>query len=133
MKRAFFYGIMLVFLGVLPAQAMPPGMSAGGAKAASPADRFASADTDKDGYLNREEFAKAFAGLKPEAFDLIDKDKDGRISRDEWTAFSSGHGSRGEQGGHGSGEPAKQQGKETLPVVPVPRVAPQGSSQGAGK
>lgn len=132
MKRALFCSIALILLGAATAWAMP-GMSAGGTGAAPSGDKFASADTDKDGHLSREEFAKAFSGLRPEAFDLIDKDKDGRISRDEWGAFSSGHGNRGEQSGRaGAPEPAKQ-GGETLPLVPVPQGPAQDPGQGTGK
>jgi hypothetical protein len=107
MKRALFCGVMLLFLGVPAATAMP-GTSGKN-------DKFATADTNKNGYLNREEFAKAFSGLKPEAFDFIDKDKDGKIVAEEWKAFSSGH------GGHASGQTAPPAKKETLPIEPAPQ------------
>ena len=56
------------------------------------ADRFATADTNKDGSLSPEEFKAAFPSLKSEAFSLIDKNGDGRVDQEEWLAFSSGHG-----------------------------------------
>ncbi len=84
MKRLLFSALFLLFCAA-SSQAMPGGMSGS----------FDRADTNKDGYLNWEEFHAAFSSLKREAFDLIDTDKDGRISKDEWNAFRVGHGMSG--------------------------------------
>lgn len=128
MKRMILCGLMLALLGVSTAYAMPgatagnaPGTASGAPGATAPmGGKFAAADTDKDGFLNKEEFAAAFPGLKPEAFTLIDKDGDGRISAQEWGSLSMGHGAQ-------TPPPAGQENKAagTLPVVPIP--------QGAGK
>lgn len=125
MKRAVFCGITLVLFGCSVTCAML-GLTKGAAAAdntagASMGGKFAAADTDKDKFLSKEEFAAAFPGLKPEAFDRIDKDRDGKISVEEWASFYMGHGgSKMPPSGEGS-----EQGGEALPVVPVP--------QGAGK
>lgn len=124
MKRVVFCGIMLVLLGCSATYAIS-GIK-GGALADDTAGgpmggKFAAADTDKDGFLSKEEFAAAFPGLKPEAFGLIDKDGDGKISAGEWASFYMGHGgSKPPPSGEGS-----EKGGEALPVVPVP--------QGTGK
>lgn len=74
----------LVLVAAAPVCAMPGAMAGG--------DKFSAADTDKDGFLSREEFSAAFSGLKKEAFDHIDKDADNKIAAEEWRAFTSGHG-----------------------------------------
>lgn len=82
-------------------------------------DRFAAADADKDGFLNRDEFSAAFPTLKKEAFGIIDADKDGRISHGEWQAFSGGHGMGGPGGASPHGHPGD--GGSSLPLLPVPQ------------
>lgn len=54
-------------------------------------DRFAAADTNKDGKLSPEEFKQAFPNINDEAFGMIDLNHDGSISRDEWQAFRGDH------------------------------------------
>lgn len=129
------FGALLLFSGdssAFPGAASGKGTNAGG-------DRFAASDTNADGVLVKEEFAKAFPTMKSEAFAIIDADKDVRISRKEWDAFFAGHGAQRATApamsgggamppGHpptgGAGQapsgPASF-GQGVLPVLPIPQ------------
>lgn len=123
--KHFFLCALLTALFHTPAAAMP-----GGAE-----NRFSAADTDKDGFLSRAEFAAAFPGLKSGAFALIDTDGDGRISGGEWLAFTSGHG-MGQPANSGGNVPSSGQVLPSLPILqpsPEPDKAASGQSgPGAG-
>lgn len=54
-------------------------------------DSFATMDYNRDGKVDRDEFARAHPSLRPEAFAAIDVNKDLVITREEWEAFSKGH------------------------------------------
>ena len=93
--------------------------------------KFAVADSDKDGFLNSEEFSAAFPTLKKEAFGLIDSNQDNRISREEWQSFSGGHGGGMEMQGQSTPPPAAG---GALPLLPIPQqneVVPQPAPQPA--
>ncbi len=53
-------------------------------------DRFEKCDTNKDGFLSKEEFKACSKRMKPENVDkrfaAVDTDKDGKISKAEWDA-----------------------------------------------
>ncbi|ADU13467.1 EF-hand domain-containing protein [Asticcacaulis excentricus] len=49
----------------------------------TPDERFARMDTNKDGFITRDEFK----GRRPEAFDMMDANKDGKLTKDEMVAF----------------------------------------------
>lgn len=106
MKRVAILLAALLLTAAFPARSMPGGDA-----------RFTTADTDKDGFLGREEFKTAFPGLKPGAFDLIDADEDGRISAGEWRVFLSGHGasSHGSRHGASPGPSGQQPGEPGAP------------------
>lgn len=54
-------------------------------------DSFATMDYNRDGKIDRDEFAKAHPDLRIEAFDAIDINKDKVITREEWDNFAKGH------------------------------------------
>ncbi|BBF80636.1 EF-hand domain-containing protein [Asticcacaulis excentricus] len=80
-------------LFLLPAAAMaqtdgqtpPPGGwgNGGPGPRMTPDERFARMDTNKDGFITRDEFK----GRRPEAFDMMDANKDGKLTKDEMIAF----------------------------------------------
>jgi hypothetical protein len=49
---------------------------------------FANTDANKDGYLEKSELAKAFAGQGNTVLVQLDQDGDGRVSRDEFMAWA---------------------------------------------
>lgn len=117
--KQFFICLALTASFHAPAAAFPGG----------PENRFSAADTDKDGFLSRTEFAAAFSGLKPDAFAIIDTDRDGRISAAEWRAFTSGHG-MGQPSADGGNAPSSGQ---VLPTLPIPRTSPETGKAPSGQ
>lgn len=117
MKRAVFAGIMLFFSGGIVGAPLPGTALGGPAEGENMSGKFAAADTNKDGFLDKEEFAAAFPALKSEAFTLIDKDGDGRVSAAEWGSLSMGHGGSRDFPGGGRSVPDG----ESLPLEPVPQ------------
>ncbi|WP_242112184.1 EF-hand domain-containing protein [Luteimonas aquatica] len=67
------------------------------------AERFAELDTDRNGYLDREDFRARMAKRQAECFVKADADKDGKLSPEEFAgAREACHGPRGRaQGGAG--------------------------------
>ncbi len=82
---------------------------------------FQKADANGDDRLTRDEFLKAFPGMKEAAFEAIDTDHDGLVGRQEWQAFAIGH-SMGRRSPMG-GMPPAGAGKG-LPPVTAPGAAP---------
>ena len=129
-QRILCTGIAILLFPCI-AQAMPDKAGA----------RFASADLNRDGFLDRKEFAKAFPTMKPEAFVLIDADKDGRIASAEWNGFFAGHGMGQEAARNTGTAPGSGQGSPNtdtsgaLPLLPIPhqdaRVPVPGAVQGS--
>ncbi len=102
-----------------------PGMAGGAADDKAIMDAavkaFQKADVNGDEKLTKEEFLKAFPGMKEAAFNAIDTAHDGSISRQEWQAFAIDHSlGRRTQGSAmpmGGMPPAGDQG---LPPVTAP-------------
>jgi len=54
--------------------------------------RFDAWDTNKDGFLDKDELAKALGENRAKrALELYDKDSDGKISKDEYTAWAKAY------------------------------------------
>lgn len=78
--RLLAFLFILMFLGSNLLYAMPEGQ-----------DRFAMADTNKDGKLSKDEFQKGFPNLTEEAFLKLDQNQDNVIDQAEWQFFKKGH------------------------------------------
>lgn len=72
-------------LAQVETQSPPPGGWGNGVPGPrmTPDERFARMDTNKDGFITRDEFK----GRRPEAFDMMDANKDGKLTKDEMIAF----------------------------------------------
>ena len=89
--------------------------------------RFVAADTNRDAVLDREEFIKAFPGMKPEAFAIIDADRNGRISQTEWAGFFKGHGAGASPSQTTVTERNSLDASGVLPLLPIPRSSTPGT------
>lgn len=107
-----FAGISLTALGAATALAQP------GAAASQPAgralERFQATDTNKDGFLSKDEATAGMPGLA-QRFDTIDSNKDGKLSLEEFQAQRGnlrGTGPQAARGGphHGMRGGARQEG-----------------------
>ena len=73
--------------------------------AAKVRNRFTALDTNKDGFVTRQESEAAMAARFSQRFDRLDSNKDGQISRDEFSARPERRteGPRAERGQRGGG------------------------------